>query len=151
VSRDFLKGDLGQRFESEQGMPIASVTPEVAQANRQDCVRIDNLQIITCSGELFNHVDEGLPMWSSEGDRAVTTKIQFCRAFSHPPAITIGVTGLDSSHDQNLRFWLNAIDATVAGFVVEFKTWGDTHIARASVAWQAVGKKKPEIIGKSEV
>jgi hypothetical protein len=139
------KLDLGQGFRIELSMLTALAPPEVAQTNRQTWVKVDNLQIITCSGELFNHVDEGLPMWSSEGDRTVTTEIQFYSAFRYPPAITLGVTGLDSSHDQNLRFWLNAIDVTGTGFIIEFKTWGDTHIARASVSWQAVGAKKPTI------
>lgn len=132
-------------------MPIAPITPEIARTNRQNWAKIDNLQIITCSGELFNHVDEDLPMWSSEGDRTVTTRIQFYRMFRYPPTITLGVTGLDSSHDQNLRFGLNAIDVTVSGFIIEFKTWSDTHIARASVTWQAVEMRKPEIINDAEL
>ena len=118
---------------------IASIKPEIVQTHRQKRVSISDLQVITCSGELFNHVDEGLPMWASEGDRAVTATIQFCHAFNFAPAITLGITGLDSSHDQNLRFRLNAIDVTATGFTIKFSTWGDTHIARASVSWQAMG------------
>ena len=120
-------------------VPITDIKPEIAQTNRQQRVSIYNLQVITCSGELFNHVDDGLPMWASEGDRAVTANIQFSHAFRSPPAVTLGITGLDSSHDQNLRFWLNAINVTATGFTIKFSTWGDTHIARASVSWQAMG------------
>ena len=81
-------------------------------------------------------------MWSAVGDRSVTVDITFVRAFRVPPAITLGLTGLDSSHDQNLRFLLHATDIKAAGFKIEFLTWSDTHIARASVSWQAMGMVK---------
>ena len=32
------------------------------------------------------------------------------------------------------------------GFTIEFSTWSDTHIARASVSWQAIGQAKPDIV-----
>ncbi len=79
-------------------------------------------------------------MWTEDGDRAVRVEIVFDDAFKEPPSITLGLTGIDSSHDQNLRFALNAIDVTATGFTIEFTTWGDTHIARASVFWQAIGR-----------
>ena len=120
-------------------MITGSIKSEISRIPRQHRVRIEKLQIITCSGEMFNHVDEGLPMWSGDGDRAVVVDIRFSHPFEKTPAITLGVTGLDSSHDQNLRFYLNAKDATATGFKIEFSTWGDTHIARASVSWQAMG------------
>jgi hypothetical protein len=104
---------------------------------------IDKLQIIASSDELFNHVDDELPMWTGDGDRSVKKEILFVQAFAEAPNITLGLTGIDAAHDQNLRFRLQAIDVNAAGFTAEFTTWDDTHIARASVAWQAIGKTKP--------
>ncbi|WP_243700280.1 H-type lectin domain-containing protein [Paracoccus versutus] len=106
----------------------------------QNIVLLGGMQIIQASDELFNHVDAGLPMWSSDGDRMVRLNIAFRVTFADVPLINLGLTGVDSAHDQNLRFWLRAADVTPQGFSIEFSTWGDTHIARAAVSWQAVGE-----------
>jgi hypothetical protein len=114
------------------------------EAFPQTKTEIDKLQIIASSGELFNHVDDGLPMWTGDGDRSVKNEILFVQAFEEAPNITLGLTGIDAAHDQNLRFRLQAIDVKATGFTAEFTTWHDTHIARASVAWQAIGKTKAD-------
>ncbi len=99
--------------------------------------------MISAADELFNHVDDGLPMWSEDGDRQVTEKITFANAFADAPNITLGLTGIDAAHDQNLRFQLIAQDVATDGFTIAMTTWGDTHIARASVSWQATGRTAP--------
>lgn len=109
-------------------------------------VDINGMQIITAADELFNHVDENLPMWSQDGDRVVRVDVTFIRGFGEVPCVTLGLTGIDASHDQNLRFWLKALDVKKEGFTIEFSTWSDTHIARASVSWQAIGSAKPDIV-----
>ena len=123
--------------------------PTLPEAFPQTRTEIDKLQIIGSSDELFNHVDDGLPMWTGDGDRVVQKGILFVQGFKEAPNITLGLTGIDAAHDQNLRFRLQAIDVKATGFTVEFTTWGDTHIARASVAWQAIGKTKPDILKAS--
>ncbi|GLK65422.1 MULTISPECIES: H-type lectin domain-containing protein [Paracoccus] len=105
----------------------------------QNLVWIDSLQLITASGELFNHVDASLPMWAGSGDRIVRVRATFTVPFSDTPCVNVGLNGLDAAHDQNLRFRLDTVDVTPFGFVIEFVTWGDTHIARACVSWQAIG------------
>jgi hypothetical protein len=112
----------------------------------QKKLELNGLQIISSSDELFNHVDENLPMWSEDGDRMVCVDIVFARAFDDVPCITLGLTGIDADHDHNLRFWLNALNVKKERFTIEFTTWSDTHIARASVSWQAVGPAKPDIV-----
>ncbi|MDR0808783.1 MAG: H-type lectin domain-containing protein [Gemmobacter sp.] len=121
----------------------------------QTVVSIAGMQVIQASGELFNHVDGGLPMWASHDDRLVRVEITFQATFAEPPAINLGLVGIDSAHDQNLRFRLRAADVTPRGFAIEFSTWGDTHIARASVSWQAIGEAqtKPapgKAVGRNE-
>lgn len=113
-----------------------------ADPSQQTRTVIDALQLIAFEGPLFNHVDEGLPMWANDGDRAVRQEVTFVTPFEAPPNITMGLTGVDAAHDQNLRFRLQALDVTATGFMIEFATWSDTHIARASLAWQAIGKTK---------
>lgn len=101
------------------------------------------VQVVTSSGELFNHVDDNGPMWSGDGDREVRYKVRFKAAFQRPPHITLGVSGMDSSCAQNLRFSLLADTVTAVGFEIVFKTWGDTKIARTSVNWSAIGQAVP--------
>lgn len=101
------------------------------------------VQVITAAGELFNHVDENGPMWADDGDREVRFKLRFATGFQRAPHITLGISGLDSSCAQNLRFSLATDAVTPEGFVIIFKTWGDTKIARASVNWSAIGQAVP--------
>lgn len=126
------------KIESDQPKEALTLHETFVQTQ----VQVGGLQIISASDELFNHVDAGLPMWAGDGDREVRLDVAFANAFAEPPGITLGLTGIDAAHDQNLRFWLDAVDVTAKGFTIMFKTWDDTHIARASVAWQALGKYK---------
>lgn len=105
-------------------------------------VAIGDLQILSNSEEIFNHVDENLYMWSETGDRSLVKKIVFERPFTDVPAVSFGLSGIDSSCDQNLRFNLRIKGLTRTGFNIEFVTWGDTHIARASVSWHAIGRAR---------
>lgn len=100
---------------------------------------IGEVQILTATGEIFNHVDQGLPMWSGHGDRNVTVDIVFSAPFAAPPAVSLGLTGIDSAHDQNLRIRLITRNVTATGFTIECSTWHDTHIASAEISWQAIG------------
>lgn len=100
---------------------------------------IGKMQVLSATGEVFNHVDSGEPMWAGDGDRAVRLPVGFLTPFASAPMVVIGLSGIDSAQDQNLRFALRPTDVTSEGFTIDFATWGDTHIARASVFWQAVG------------
>lgn len=115
----------------------------------QTKLELNGIMILAAADELFNHVDTNLPMWSQDGDRMVEEKITFTRGFAEVPCVTLGLTGIDAAHDQNLRCALQAVDVTKEGFVIKFATWGDTHIARASASWQAIGKAKPDIVKAS--
>jgi len=110
---------------------------------RQEQVLVGDMQVLSATGELFNHVDNELPMWAGDGDRKVSVEISFKNAFAAPPAITLGLSGIDSAHDQNLRFWLSATNVSEQGFTVTLQSWGDTHIARAAISWTAFGAKGP--------
>jgi len=101
------------------------------------------MQIITATGEVFNHVDRNEPMWSGDGDRSVRVQVQFAAPFHRPPHITIGLSGIDASRAQNLRFNIMAEEITRDGFVISFVTWDDTKIARASATWSAIGSAVP--------
>lgn len=101
------------------------------------------MQIITATGEIFNHVDTNDYMWSGEGDREVRIPVVFAAPFQKPPHVTLGLTGIDSSRAQNLRFDLRAEEVTREGFTLVFVTWSDTRIARANACWTAIGSAVP--------
>ena len=111
--------------------------PEILSLQTRSVV--GKLQILSSAGEVFNHVDNGGPMWVGEGDREVRLPIIFLTPFSTLPQVIVALTGLDSAQDFNLRLNILAEDVTVTGFTLVARTWSDTHIARASASWQASG------------
>ncbi|MEM6620026.1 MAG: H-type lectin domain-containing protein [Pseudomonadota bacterium] len=117
--------------------------PLGTQFAQQTTSPLVGMQIITATGEIFNHVDNNDPMWSGEGDREVRFPVTFAAPFQKPPHITVGLSGIDSSRAQNLRFNLSAEEITRDGFVLSFVTWDDTKIARACATWSAIGSAVP--------
>ncbi|MCC6008131.1 MAG: H-type lectin domain-containing protein [Rhodobacteraceae bacterium] len=101
----------------------------------------EGLQVITATDELFNHVDANEPMWAGTGARSLDLTIPFIRPFAAPPAISAGLSGIDASHSENLRFNLSVEEVSETAFVLRFVTWDDTHIARASASWTAIGRE----------
>lgn len=109
---------------------------------RQDVVvSPDGLQMIAAADEVFNHVDTGEFMWTGSGGRRVEIPISFARPFVSTPLVVLGLTGIDSSQSENLRFNLTAEDVSGQGFTIVFVTWDDTRIARASASWTAIGRE----------
>lgn len=106
----------------------------------QSQIRHGGLLVLGASGELFNHVATGGAMWTGDGDRSVEVPVVFARTFAEIPLISVALNGIDAAHDQNLRVRISPQEITTRGFTIQLSTWGDTHIARASVTWQATGK-----------
>ena len=113
------------------------------QFSQQTTSPLVGMQIITATGEIFNHVDHNEPMWAGEGDRYVRVPVAFAAPFQKPPHINVGISGIDASRAQNLRFNISAEDITREGFILQFVTWDDTKIARASASWSAIGSAVP--------
>jgi len=107
---------------------------------KQTVLHVGHVQVISASDELFNHVDDNLPMWAGDGDRSVRVQFKFTAPFEQPPALTMGVVGIDCDHSANLRYHVFAEAISTTGFEAVMVTWGDTHVARASVSWQAIGQ-----------
>lgn len=103
------------------------------------------LQFITARDELFNHVDDGLEMWEGDGLRWVETHFEFDAPFSHPPLVSVGLTGMDSSQSENQRFHLRAGNITAEGFSAILTTWENTRIARAAIGWTAIGTPRGQL------
>jgi hypothetical protein len=88
---------------------------------------------------LFADFADGGPMWTGAGPRAVRREIRFEAPFAAPPAVIAGVSLWDLDRETNMRADLAAEAVTAAGFVLVFRTWGDTRVARIRADWTAIG------------
>ncbi|WP_312524956.1 H-type lectin domain-containing protein [Paracoccus sp. (in: a-proteobacteria)] len=91
--------------------------------------------------EVFNHYENNGYMWSGNGEREVELEIEFDSPYLAPPAVQVSLSGIDATHEQNLRCKVYAKEVTNTGFIVGISTWGDTRIARATSSWMAIGER----------
>ncbi|MGZ9811209.1 H-type lectin domain-containing protein [Pseudoroseicyclus sp. H15] len=89
---------------------------------------------------LFSDFSDNGPMWAGQGPREVRRDVAFSRPFLTPPSVTCSIALWDFDSGANLRAEIRAVDVGTDGFVIVFKTWGDTRIARVHAAWQAIGQ-----------
>ncbi|MDS9467666.1 H-type lectin domain-containing protein [Paracoccus sp. MBLB3053] len=88
---------------------------------------------------MFSAFEEGGPMWSGEGPRLETRLVPFDEPFVEPPVVHLSMGMWDIGVSANQRADLRAADVTRDGFKIEFRTWGDTQVARVRVTWMAIG------------
>jgi hypothetical protein len=88
---------------------------------------------------LFSDFQDGGAMWTGTGPRELRRVINFDEEFLRPPAITVGLSMLDIDQATNHRVDISAEMVSEEGFVIVFRTWGDTRIARVRADWMAIG------------
>lgn len=88
---------------------------------------------------LFSDFKDQGPMWASDGARETVVHVSFSEPFKEPPTVFVSLNLFDFSNEANIRFEMNAVNVSDVGFDIEFKTWGDTKIARARASWMATG------------
>lgn len=93
---------------------------------------------------LFADFQSGGPMWTGQGLREVRAEVSFKEPFSGPPVVMAGLTLWDFDQGTNIRAELCTDRITAKGFVIVFKTWADTRIARARADWIAIGPVRDE-------
>jgi hypothetical protein len=71
--------------------------------------------------------------------RTARVEIKFAQPYAAPPAVHVGIVGLDVSNRDNLRVRVQAFGVTAKGFTVEAQTWFNTEIWMVSVSWLAIG------------
>ncbi|WP_245155608.1 H-type lectin domain-containing protein [Paracoccus ravus] len=103
--------------------------------------RFDHFSVGVANGalDLFSAFEEGQPMWTGHGPRLERSEVRFDEPFAEPPAVHLSLVMWDIAVNANQRVDLRATDVTTEGFVVEFRTWGDTRVARARASWMAIG------------
>jgi len=104
--------------------------------------RFENRLIGIDQGEivLFSDYENGGSMWSGEGDRTRRHSIRFEEEFRSSPAVQCALSMWDIDSGTNARVEVSAENISEIGFEVVFRTWADTHIARARVRWMAIGE-----------
>jgi hypothetical protein len=88
---------------------------------------------------LFSDFQDGGTMWTETGPRELRRVIEFDEPFSSAPAVTVGLSMLDIDQATNHRVDICAEMVAADGFVIVFRTWGDTRVARVRADWMAIG------------
>ena len=89
---------------------------------------------------LFSDFEDGGSMWTGTGPRAVRKAIKFSESFREIPTVKVSLSMWDMDAGSNPRADLRAEEINREGFVVVFRTWGDTRIARVRADWIAIGE-----------
>ena len=92
------------------------------------------------SRAMFSDFDTGGAMWTGTGPREVRMLVTFDEPFRTAPAILTGLAMFDMDDGSNARADLSHEEVTPGSFVLVFRTWGDTRIARVRADWTAIGE-----------
>lgn len=101
------------------------------------------LAIDSGTAKVFDHIENGGPMWSGTGKRWERCSVRFDKRFAEPPAVQLSIAMIDSDCGRNLRLDLSTEEITVEGFTAVAHTWSDTLIGRLHVNWTAIGQRDP--------
>lgn len=78
-------------------------------------------------------------MWTGEGKRRERRLVRFEESFAEPPVVHVALSMWDIGVNANQRADIRARNVTRDGFEIEFRTWGDTRVARVRASWLAIG------------
>ena len=89
--------------------------------------------------EIFSAFESGGPMWTGQGGRVESSAVAFSQPFLEAPVVHVAPSMWDIDCGTNQRAELRAVNVTPAGFDLQFRTWGDTRVARVHATWLAIG------------
>ncbi|MFC3571601.1 H-type lectin domain-containing protein [Paracoccus sp. TOH] len=96
------------------------------------------------STEMFSAFESGGPMWTGQGARVEVQRVRFDESFAEPPVVHVGLSMWDVDRNANQRADIQAAHITTDGFELQFRTWGDTRVARVRASWMAIGPVRHE-------
>lgn len=88
---------------------------------------------------LFSDFKDGGAMWTGEGARELRRVIEFAEPFHGLPVVHVSLSMWDMDQKANQRADISADMVNPEGFVLVFRTWGDTRVARVRADWMAIG------------
>lgn len=83
-------------------------------------------------------------MWNGEGPRLERRVMTFEAAYLSPPVVHVALAMWDIADGSNQRVDISTDEVTETGFVIMFRTWGDTRVARVRASWLAIGAMRHE-------
>lgn len=89
---------------------------------------------------LFSDYQHDGVMWTGKGPRELRKIIEFDSPFASVPTVTVHISMWDFDKESNQRADISAETVNPEGFVIVFRTWGDTRIARIRADWLAIGE-----------
>ncbi|WP_417249414.1 H-type lectin domain-containing protein [Celeribacter sp.] len=93
---------------------------------------------------LFSDFQDGGAMWTGTGPREMRRVVEFGESFAAVPAVHVSLSMLDIDQATNHRVDISAELVTNDDFVIVFRTWGDTRVARVRADWTAMGAVRHE-------
>ena len=97
--------------------------------------------------QVFDHIENGGPMWAGSGRRWARAVVNLEETFDQPPKVQLSIAMIDADSAKNLRLELIAEDVTTNSFTVVAHTWNDSRIGRLQVNWTAIGVAEPAFPG----
>ncbi len=89
---------------------------------------------------MFSDFEDDGQMWRGEGPRQSRAPVTFQQSYAAPPHVQVAISMWDISNSSNIRADVQAENITEKGFVIVFRTWADTQVARVRVAWTSFGE-----------
>ena len=83
-------------------------------------------------------------MWTGEGARELRRVVEFEEPFLSDPVVQVSLSMWDMDQNTNQRADIAAEMVNREGFVIVFRTWGDTRVARVRADWIAMGEVRGE-------
>ena len=83
-------------------------------------------------------------MWTGEGARELRRVVEFEEPFLSDPVVQVSLSMWDMDQKTNQRADIAAEMVNREGFVIVFRTWGDTRVARVRADWIAMGEVRGE-------
>ncbi|WP_339109312.1 H-type lectin domain-containing protein [Thioclava sp. GXIMD4216] len=104
-------------------------------------LKIDAQQVGIGQGTLvlFSDYQDGGKMWTGTGPRELRRVVNFDEAYAMPPKVQVTLSMWDIDQQHNPRMDISADMITTEGFVIVFRTWGDSKVARVRADWLAIG------------
>ncbi|OCX67172.1 hypothetical protein BFP70_03160 [Thioclava sp. SK-1] len=104
-------------------------------------LKIDGARVGVAQGSvmLFSDYQDGGVMWTGEGPRELRKLIEFPETYRETPVVHVSLSMWDIDQKQNPRMDISTDMVTEEGFVIVFRTWGDTRVARVRADWMAIG------------
>ncbi|MFN0115137.1 MAG: H-type lectin domain-containing protein [Paracoccaceae bacterium] len=93
---------------------------------------------------LFSDYQDGGAMWTGHGPRELRRVVEFREPFIGDPVVQVTLSMWDMDQKNNQRADISADMVNPEGFVIVFRTWGDTRVARVRADWLAIGEVRDD-------